>query len=149
MYVRLVENKTGNVLQCNTEALSPNYCCRGKAVSTKYSKSVFLMLLYLSGMQSARAVLSYTYIGMLYVTTARSVPNLPVVERPPDMMEGGFEASNILSRQSRTADKGWSSRLSLSEMLTTSHRKNLKHITNYTQRLQWAVVNGVMNLRFP
>jgi len=35
-------------------------------------------------------------------------------------------AANILNKQSRTADKGWSSSLGgLGEVLTTPHRKNI------------------------
>jgi hypothetical protein len=33
--------------------------------------------------------------------------------------------ANILNKQSRTADKGWSSSFGLGEVLTTPHRKNL------------------------
>jgi hypothetical protein len=41
-------------------------------------------------------------------------------ERPPIWMV----AANILNKQSRTADKGWSSSSGLGEMLTTPHLKN-------------------------
>jgi hypothetical protein len=42
-------------------------------------------------------------------------------ERPPVMRV----AANILNKQSRTADKGWSSSWGLGEVLTTSHSKTL------------------------
>ena len=55
-------------------------------------------------------------------------------------------ATNILNKQSRTADKGWSSSLGgLGEVLTTPHRKAYP----VTYHLQEALVNAVMNLRVP
>ena len=46
--------------------------------------------------------------------------------------------ANILNKQSRTADKGWSSRLGwLSEVLTTRHRKNLLRNIYKSLRTWW------------
>jgi len=36
-------------------------------------------------------------------------------------------AVNILNEQLRTADKGWFSGMGLSEVLTSPHRRNLRH----------------------
>jgi hypothetical protein len=52
----------------------------------------------------------------------------PQEERPPVMEV----AANTLNKQSRTADKGWSSTWGLDEVLTTPHRKKFdvaKHLT--------------------
>jgi len=37
-------NKTSHVRKCNTEALSHNHCCRGKAISMTCSECVFVAL---------------------------------------------------------------------------------------------------------
>ena len=63
------------------------------------------------------------------VTTAWRVLRLRMEERPAIWRV----AVSILIRQSRTADKGWSSSLGLGEVLTTPHRKKY-HITNRLQR---------------
>jgi len=42
-------------------------------------------------------------------------------ERPQTWMV----AANILNKQSRAADKGWSSSMGLGEVLTTPHLKNV------------------------
>ena len=57
------------------------------------------------------------------VTKAWRVLRLRAEEQPPIWRV----AANILNKQSRTADKGWSSSLGggvLGEVLTTPHRKN-------------------------
>jgi len=48
----------------------------------------------------------------------------------PQVTDGGMAfnmegSANILNRQSRTADKGWSSSLGVGGVLTTPHRKNV------------------------
>jgi hypothetical protein len=53
------------------------------------------------------------------VTTARRVLRLRKEERPPIWRV----AANILNKQSRTADEGWSSSLGLGEVLTTPPRE--------------------------
>ncbi len=47
-------------------------------------------------------------------------------------------AANILNKQSRTADKGWSFRLGLDEVLTASHCK-MYHVRNqlYSKHRSW------------
>jgi hypothetical protein len=61
-------------------------------------------------------------------------------------------AENILNKQSRTADKGWSCSLGVGRGVVISHRKKTI-LLNVTQDLginQWlALVNTVMNLRSP
>ena len=59
-------------------------------------------------------------VASVPVTTAWCVLTLRMEERPPIWRV----ASNILHKQSRTADKRWSSSCGLGEMLTTSRRKN-------------------------
>jgi hypothetical protein len=78
-------------------------------------------------------------------------------ERPPIWRW----AANILNKQSRTTDKGWSSSLGLGEMLTTPHRKNVRCDEIYRKNQTWtdpvaqdrkrwqAHVNAVMNLQVP
>ena len=68
----------------------------------------------------------YVTFSLLYgdcvpVTTAWRFPSLRLEERPPIRRV----AANILNKQSRTADKGWSSSLGLGEVLTTPHLKNV------------------------
>jgi hypothetical protein len=58
--------------------------------------------------------------GGSLVTTAWRVLRLPVEGSP--LVTG--VAANILNKQSRTADKGWSSSLGLGVGLTTPHRKH-------------------------
>jgi len=43
-------------------------------------------------------------------------------------------AANILTKQSRTAGKGWSFSLGLGEVLTTPHRKKISRYEIFTQR---------------
>jgi hypothetical protein len=59
--------------------------------------------------------------------------------------------ANILKKPSPTADRGWSFSLGLDEVLTTSRRKNLTMLRNGYMGLGFerALVNAVMNLRFP
>jgi hypothetical protein len=57
-------------------------------------------------------------------STAR--PQAAMEERPPKWRV----AANILNKQSRTADKGWSSSPGLGEVIATYH------VTNHAQRLR-------------
>jgi len=61
-----------------------------------------------------------TYNKWVPVNTAWRVLSLRMMERPPIWRV----AANILNKQSRTADNGWSSSLGVPELLTTPHRKN-------------------------
>jgi hypothetical protein len=45
-------------------------------------------------------------------------------------------AANILNKQLRTADKGWSSSLGVGRGAATSHRKNLLLLRNVSKRLR-------------
>jgi len=63
------------------------------------------------------------------VTTAWRVLRLSMEERPPIRRVG----ANVLNKQSRTADKGWSYSLGLGEVLTTPHYKKYP-VTNHSQR---------------
>jgi hypothetical protein len=67
----------------------------------------------------------------IIVTTAWSVLRLRMEELPPVWRV----AVNILNKQWRTVDKGWSSSLGLGEVLTTPHRKNVS-----CYELQYAVI---------
>jgi hypothetical protein len=67
---------------------------------------------------------------VVHVTTASRVLRLRVEERPPIWKV----ATNILNRQSRTADKGWSSSLAVVDVLTTSHRKNVSFYEMFAQK---------------
>jgi hypothetical protein len=66
-------------------------------------------------------------------------------------------ATDILNRQSRTADRGWSIALGLGEDLTTPHREILKSLGSISQGVRRAQVRGrwrelvsaVMNIRNP
>ena len=56
----------------------------------------------------------------------------------PQVAVGGMAsiwrvAANILNKQSRTADKGWSSSLVLGEMLTTPHSNHVSSHETITQ----------------
>ena len=62
------------------------------------------------------------------VTTAWRVLRLRIEQRLPIWRV----AANILKKQSRTADKGWSSSLGLGEVLTTPHRKNISSYETFT-----------------
>ena len=63
------------------------------------------------------------------VTTAWCVLRFQMEERPPIWRV----AANILNKQSRTADKGWSSSLGFSRVLTTRHHKNLSCYKLFTR----------------
>jgi len=62
------------------------------------------------------------------VTTARRVLRLQMKERPPIRRV----ATNILNKQSRTADKGFCSLEGLGEVLTTPHCKNISCYEPFT-----------------
>ena len=89
------------------------------------------------------------------VITAWRVLRLRVEEQPPVRRV----AANILNKQSRKADKGWSSSLGLGEGLTTPHSKNVSCCEIFTQKALdldwyyrdrwWALVSAVMNIRVP
>jgi hypothetical protein len=82
-------------------------------------------------------------VKWLPVTTAWRVHRLRMEERPPLRVVAG----NILNKQSRTPDKGWSSSWGLGEVLKTPDRKN---VSCYEMFTQWrALVNKLMNLRVP
>ena len=54
------------------------------------------------------------------VTMVCHILRLQMEEQPPIWRV----AANILNKQSRTADKGWSSSLEIGEVLTTPYHKN-------------------------
>ena len=58
------------------------------------------------------------------------VLKLRMDERPADMRV----TANVLNRQLRTADKGWSSSLEVGGGANNSSPKKLNHITNQTRR---------------
>jgi hypothetical protein len=64
------------------------------------------------------------------VTTSWRVLGLRKEERPPIWRV----AANILNKQSRTAEKGWSSSLGLGEGLTTPRCKNESLLRNITYK---------------
>jgi len=64
------------------------------------------------------------------VTTAWGVFRLRMEERLPVWRV----AANILNKQSRTADKGWSSNLGLGEVLATPQRKNVSCCEPFTKK---------------
>ena len=66
--------------------------------------------------------MSWSRDKLVPVTASWRVLRLRMEERPPIWRV----AANMLNKQSRTADKGWSSSLGwLSEVLTIPHRKNI------------------------
>ena len=62
----------------------------------------------------------YRLLKWVPVTTAWRVLRLRTEERPPTWRV----AANILNKQSRTVDEGWSSKWGLGEVLTTPQREN-------------------------
>ena len=71
---------------------------------------------------SVRWIFFWNYINYnrQSVTTAWRFLRLRMEEQPPIWI-----VANILNKKSRTADKGWYSRLGLGEVLTTLYRKTL------------------------
>jgi hypothetical protein len=63
-----------------------------------------------------------------------------------DGLQLGWVSVNIFNKQSRRADKGWSSILGVGKELTTHHKKTACHMGS---RTWWAVANTIMNLRVP
>ena len=58
-------------------------------------------------------------------------------------------AANILNKQSRTADKEWSSSLGLEERLTNSHRKNWhSYETNISKSILFLSFRRVLNVNY-
>jgi len=62
----------------------------------------------------------YRLLKWVPVTTAWRVLRLRTEERPPTWRV----AANILNKQSRTVDEGWSSKWGLGEVLTMPQREN-------------------------
>jgi hypothetical protein len=79
------------------------------------------------------------------VTTAWRVLRLQMPERPSIWRV----AANILNKQSRIGDKGWSPAWGLGEVLTTPHRKNVscyKMFTDKTSDLDWVLCTCILTL---
>jgi hypothetical protein len=68
-----------------------------------------------------------------HVTTAWRVLRLLMVQTA--CRYGGREAANVLDKQSRTADRGWSASLGFGRRLTTPHRKTANLLRNFAESL--------------
>ena len=64
--------------------------------------------------------------------------------RPYVADQGTVLAANILTKQSRTADKEWSSSLGLGEVLMASHRKKLITLQNIAKSLGIRLMKGAL-----
>ena len=85
-------------------------------------------------MQANLSILFYSYATIrdkwVSVTLALRVLRLRMEERPPIWRV----AANILNKQSRTPDKGWSSSLGVGRGGTTPRRKNVPSNETFIQQ---------------